>query len=213
MLNGIICPATGNLNSAPTAQKAGDAADNKAPLHNHDEPGVWPTYKIRFTRRQLPLPLVPVNSTGRTESPEGAPPNLCGQLHSARPQQPVRASRLAKSVHNTTLCDEMDPKLTEYDCTQCGACCRSFPIFASEADAVREPMIRQEARRLPEHLETTDKAYQLFPLPFHTRCPYLKDDELCRIYQSRPSVCRQFESGSEQCIEARRRQGIQSTGT
>jgi Fe-S-cluster containining protein len=96
----------------------------------------------------------------------------------------------------------------EYDCTQCGACCRSFPIFASETDAVREPAIRQEARALPEYIQTEDKAYQLFPLPFHSRCPYLKEDELCRIYESRPSVCRRFEAGSEQCIEARRRQGI-----
>ena len=96
----------------------------------------------------------------------------------------------------------------EYDCTQCGACCRSFPIFASEADAVREPAIRQEARALPEYLQTEGQTYQLFPLPFHSRCPYLKEDELCRIYESRPSVCRRFEAGSEQGIEARRRQGI-----
>ncbi|MFT5826603.1 MAG: Fe-S-cluster containining protein [Yoonia sp.] len=107
-----------------------------------------------------------------------------------------------------SLGPHMNPESTEYDCTACGACCRSFPIFASETDAVREPAIRNEARRLPEHLETEDKAYQLFPLPFHTRCPYLKDDELCRIYESRPNVCRRFEAGSEQCIEARRRQGI-----
>ncbi|MDB2681893.1 YkgJ family cysteine cluster protein [Opitutales bacterium] len=95
---------------------------------------------------------------------------------------------------------------TEYDCTTCGACCRSFPIFANEADAVREPAIRNEARLLPQHLQTDDKVYQLFPLPFQTRCPYLKADELCRIYATRPNVCRRFEAGSKQCIEARRRQ-------
>ncbi len=102
----------------------------------------------------------------------------------------------------------MSAPATEYDCTQCGACCRSFPIFASKTDAVQEPAIRTETRALPEHLQTEDKAYQLFPLPFQTCCPYLKEDELCRIYESRPSVCRRFEAGSEQCIEARRRQGI-----
>ena len=115
---------------------------------------------------------------------------------------------LAKQPKPATLPHIMSPTATEYDCTQCGACCRSFPIFASETDAVREPAIRNEARKLPEHLQTEDKAYQLFPLPFQTRCPYLKEDELCRIYESRPSVCRRFEAGSEQCIEARRRQGL-----
>jgi uncharacterized protein len=73
---------------------------------------------------------------------------------------------------------------------------------------VREPSIRNETRRLAEHLETEDKAYQLYPLPFQTRCAFLKDDELCRIYETRPSVCRRFKAGSEQCIEARKRQGI-----
>ena len=102
----------------------------------------------------------------------------------------------------------MTSDLTQYDCTQCGACCRSFPIFASEADAVREPAIRQQTRKLAEHLATENMAYQLFPLPFQTRCAFLKKDELCRIYESRPNVCRRFEAGSTQCIEARRRQGI-----
>ncbi|MDG1241525.1 MAG: YkgJ family cysteine cluster protein [Opitutae bacterium] len=117
-------------------------------------------------------------------------------------------SRLANKALRVNLRYTMPPSPTKYDCTQCGACCRSFPIFASEADAMREPAIRQEARALPEYLQAEGKAYQLFPLPFHARCPYLKEDELCRIYESRPSVCRRFEAGSEQCIEARRRQGI-----
>ena len=96
----------------------------------------------------------------------------------------------------------------KYDCEDCGACCCSFPIFASEADAKREPRISNETRRLPQHLADGDKAYQLYPLPFQSRCAFLKDDKLCRIYATRPRVCRRFEAGSAQCIEARRRQGI-----
>ena len=105
----------------------------------------------------------------------------------------------------------MTTDLTEYDCTQCGACCRSFPIFASESDATREPAIRSETRQLAEHLQTEGMAYQLYPPPFQTRCAFLKDDELCRIYETRPAVCRRFSAGSDQCIEARRRQGIESS--
>lgn len=98
---------------------------------------------------------------------------------------------------------------TQYDCTQCGACCRSFPIFASASDAQTEPKIQREALHLPEHLQSANMAYQLYPLPFHTGCPFLNDDALCRIYEARPMVCRRFEPGSAQCIEARRRQGIE----
>ncbi|MFO8026139.1 MAG: hypothetical protein R6U56_00565 [Opitutales bacterium] len=53
---------------------------------------------------------------------------------------------------------------TEYDCTQCGACCRCFPIFASAADAEKEPRILSETRRIEPHLATGEKAYLLFPL-------------------------------------------------
>jgi Fe-S-cluster containining protein len=96
----------------------------------------------------------------------------------------------------------------KYDCTQCGACCRCFPIFASHSDAQREPRIQAETRQLEEYLRTEDKAYQMYPLPFHEACAFLKTDQLCQIYETRPEVCRGFEAGSAQCIEARERKGI-----
>lgn len=96
----------------------------------------------------------------------------------------------------------------EFDCTRCGACCRCFPIFASEADATRETRIRSESRQLEAHLATPDKAYQLFPLPFQEQCAFLRPDQLCSIYETRPEVCRRFTAGSPQCIEARERVGI-----
>ena len=99
-----------------------------------------------------------------------------------------------------------------YDCENCGACCRCFPIFASEADAAREPKIRQETRALEPHLVTKDKAYQMHPLPFLESCAFLKEDQLCRIYATRPEVCRRFEAGSAQCIEARERMGVGRQG-
>lgn len=98
--------------------------------------------------------------------------------------------------------------MTRYDCTDCGACCRCFPIFAGEADAAREPRIALETRRLPEHLASPTQSYQLHPLPFQTACAFLKSDQLCRIYPTRPEVCRRFEAGSAQCIEARKRVGL-----
>lgn len=96
----------------------------------------------------------------------------------------------------------------EYNCEACGACCRCFPIFASQTDAGREPRILNETRKLEPHLATSDKAYQMFPLPFHSTCVFLRDDQLCQIYETRPDVCRRFEAGSAQCIEARARVGF-----
>jgi len=102
------------------------------------------------------------------------------------------------------------PQETIYDCENCGACCCSFPIYASATDAKREPKIASETTRLPEHLIQPDRAYQLYPTPFRDRCAFLKKDKLCRIYGTRPEVCRRFEAGSPQCIEARKRRGITS---
>ena len=97
---------------------------------------------------------------------------------------------------------------SQYDCTHCGACCRCFPIFASEADAEREVLIQSEARLLAGHLQDEGKVYRLFPLPFLGACPFLETNQLCRIYETRPDVCRRFEVGSPQCIEARERVGV-----
>lgn len=95
-----------------------------------------------------------------------------------------------------------------YNCENCGACCRCFPIFTNEAGAVREPAIRRETRKVEPHLASERKAYLMYPLPFLQQCAFLKEDQLCRIYATRPAVCRRFEAGSDQCKEARIRLGI-----
>lgn len=95
-----------------------------------------------------------------------------------------------------------------FTCDGCGACCGTFPIFASLADAEREPRIAAEGRRLRPWLETAAWAFQLYPLPFHESCAFLDDGCRCTIYASRPGVCRAFGAGSAQCQEARARSGL-----
>lgn len=95
-----------------------------------------------------------------------------------------------------------------YECDGCGACCRTFSIFASRSDAEREPRIAGESLLLPEHVEGPGYAYRLFPLPFLEACCFLDDADRCEIYETRPEVCRAFDAGSEQCQDARSRQGL-----
>lgn len=102
---------------------------------------------------------------------------------------------------------------TPYDCAACGACCQCFPIFASEADSAREPQIKTQSLGVDENLRDPEKRYQLFPLPFHRTCVFLETNKLCRIYETRPTVCRRFEAGSDQCQEARVRIGIDRGNT
>lgn len=94
-----------------------------------------------------------------------------------------------------------------FTCDSCGACCRTFPIFASASDADREPRLRAEAGLLPASQQTDEWVYRLFPLPFLDACCFLAEDDRCAIYPTRPDVCRRFAAGSPQCQEARHRQG------
>ena len=98
--------------------------------------------------------------------------------------------------------------VARFECDGCGACCRTFPIFASAADARREPRIVAEGRALAEHLATDHWHYQLYPLPFHVTCCFLDGDARCTIYPTRPDVCRAFPAGGEQCQTARARLGL-----
>lgn len=92
-----------------------------------------------------------------------------------------------------------------YECDGCGACCQTFPIYVTERDAQREPRIEQEGRR-----NTNSMRYPLtlFPLPFHEACCFLDNEQRCTIYATRPDICRELLAGSEQCQEARERQGL-----
>ncbi len=100
------------------------------------------------------------------------------------------------------------PAVPTFDCDHCGACCGTFPIFASDADARREPRIGAETVALPDHLATAAWRFQLYPLPFHEACPFLADDRRCGVYDTRPAACRTLVAGDAQCQEARRRHGL-----
>ena len=97
--------------------------------------------------------------------------------------------------------------MSRFECDGCGVCCRSYLIFASEADAA-QPRIVSEGRRLASHLATPSWTFQLFPLPFHETCCFLDESARCAIYASRPDVCRAFAAGDTQCQDARSRAGL-----
>ncbi len=94
------------------------------------------------------------------------------------------------------------------ECDKCGACCRSFPVRVSLSDAEHEPRIHDCGLVIPAWLRSADQHYQLHPLPFLGSCTFLGNENLCRIYATRPDVCRRFEPGSIQCQEARNRLGL-----
>jgi Fe-S-cluster containining protein len=99
--------------------------------------------------------------------------------------------------------DRQAPIATE--CNGCGDCCRKYPIFASKADAEREPRIRAEAFELPERAQGPHRAFEMHRLPAQEQCIFLNQAGRCAIYETRPDVCRNFMPSRKSCREARER--------
>ena len=101
----------------------------------------------------------------------------------------------------------MSQAADKHPCLACGACCASFRVSFYWSEG--------EARGLPAGL--TDQVTAWFACMAGTnqgrpRCAAL-DGAVgaavsCRVYEQRPSPCREVEPGDEQCVKARQRHGL-----
>jgi uncharacterized protein len=94
-------------------------------------------------------------------------------------------------------------------CQTCGACCASFRVDFSVYES------QAEGGSVPEGLsvEVTAHTCRMRGTDHSPpRCAALMgtlgDKVACGIYEWRPSPCREFEAGSEPCLQARRRLGL-----
>ena len=93
------------------------------------------------------------------------------------------------------------------DCRNCGACCASFRVsfYWAEADAIGLPEGLLE-QITPWHVCMTGTNSAL------PRCFALTGEigkhVVCRLYEQRPSPCREVQAGDTQCARARRRYGL-----
>lgn len=110
------------------------------------------------------------------------------------------------------------------DCKTCGACCRAS-AFMELPHRPFADMTDTEAQEIEEKHPgsvtlTTPSGWTFDPERFvmaikpgeHGRCVALRGKVgkkvSCAIYEDRPSTCREFEPGDEQCFAARRRAGL-----
>lgn len=97
-----------------------------------------------------------------------------------------------------------------YECDQCGLCCERMIIEAEHYDALREPRIATNCRRLNRDMPFGGQLWMLAageasPCPFASRDG---DCHVCDIYPTRPHVCLTFPAGGSQCQEWRRNHGL-----
>lgn len=106
----------------------------------------------------------------------------------------------------------IEPKAStevEFDCTKCGACCAYFQDIAVSIDvdtAVPRHMTRSVRNRMGFTSWEADFLRRMNIAD--GRCVALKGEPgcsvTCRIYDRRPSACRDFEPGSRECHIARK---------
>jgi Fe-S-cluster containining protein len=87
---------------------------------------------------------------------------------------------------------------TKVSCERCHACCCSLEVLLISETGVPESFIDTDAWGGDVMLRLDDGF-----------CAALdRDTYLCTIYEKRPWVCREFASGSDDCIEQRLSYGL-----
>jgi len=95
----------------------------------------------------------------------------------------------------------------EYECDECGACCRNSIVEVYELDCQREPKVAAAATPFKELGEGGEFAL----LYDHVRncCPLLGEDNRCTTYPTRPTCCVGMQAGGEQCQAFREQSGLE----
>lgn len=77
-------------------------------------------------------------------------------------------------------------------CSQCGGCCSNLlPMSQKEVDAIHRHIKRHNIKECRHLLPTVAKSYDM-------TCPFRDNDKkVCRIYEVRPEICKQFFCDSE----------------
>ena len=104
--------------------------------------------------------------------------------------------------------------MLRFECDQCGACCKGALIVeADELDVLREPRIINADRihrgksvvQMVSEIQQQGKA---IILACGSPCSFLKPDNCCSIYPTRPNACVAMQAGDEQCQDARLAAGL-----
>jgi Fe-S-cluster containining protein len=107
-----------------------------------------------------------------------------------------------------------------YQCDKCGACCRQFIVEIDWIDVLREPKLKEVSKpfKVPPGMVLQDDDGPIEnPDPYMAGallcnalkpCQMLGEDNLCKIYPTRPNCCVGLEAGDRQCQEARQRSGL-----
>lgn len=92
------------------------------------------------------------------------------------------------------------------DCQACGACCYGPDAYVAVSSV---DLCRMSGRIQGRYVQKVGE--RLYLKMVHGRCAALHARQghySCRIYAARPTPCHIVEAGSRECLDARRRRGV-----
>jgi Fe-S-cluster containining protein len=100
----------------------------------------------------------------------------------------------------------------EYDCRKCGACCYGSDVLLDQDEVCHFSARTDLLPLIHRHERTAAPPLHFMKRSQRTDCCLALDGTLrdcsCSIYAQRPRLCRELEPGTEYCLAARRRMGI-----
>jgi Fe-S-cluster containining protein len=102
------------------------------------------------------------------------------------------------------------------ECDKCGACCRRLLVEVYDLDVLREPHlaaadISERTRELSYDALMADleqEGHCLVIAGGGHECKFLRGDNTCAIYPTRPNACVAMQAGDEQCQAARAQEDL-----
>ena len=79
-----------------------------------------------------------------------------------------------------------------FECRRCGTCCIVWRIPVTDADVIREPLLKEYVK---DGFMIKDS--------FSSPCPFYDVEEGCIIHKTRPQTCRDFKASPVKCMAAR----------
>src|SRR5712692_6537935 len=105
-------------------------------------------------------------------------------LRSLKMRSPKRVDRIALELHQEAF--------SIVDCTKCANCCRTLRVVVTDEDIPRIAghlgMASDEFIATYLERDEEEGRYRIKATP----CPFLGDDNLCKIYDVRPEKCRGY---------------------
>ena len=117
------------------------------------------------------------------QSQKDKPTNISGPIAQIKKIKSKAVIEKAETIHKEVF--------EEMDCLQCANCCKSIPPIVSSRDSKRiaQSLGMSKADFEDKYInvdEDGDRVINASP------CPFLQEDNKCRIYDVRPAACRQY---------------------